>query len=268
MVSRQRQSQITQKGSEMSSFSRFVSVLQIAFSNKPPNVVPHHVFVILPLVTMFKVQYILMKVLALLLWVSSHVLLEFVKVSVKDMDFERHSASQFGVILYESLNQLHIVFSLVITKEAMNNCNETVPSRFLLPVQQLGELVTFCDLLDLRSKEDTSLDLCLGQLWKENLVVLESCWLFVKSTKVLSHLRFYQPLPLDIALPHTELGLLWPVFSVIIWCSVTAATEAKETRKFLETALKAHEEWLPSWSLQWPPIHSRHKALSNILTLM
>ena len=51
----------------MSCFSRFVSVLQIAFSNKPPNVVPHHVFVILPLVTMFKVQYILMKVLALLL---------------------------------------------------------------------------------------------------------------------------------------------------------------------------------------------------------
>ena len=59
MVSRQRQSKITEKGSEMSSFSRFVSVLQIAFSNKPPNVVPHHVFVILPLVTMFKVQYYL-----------------------------------------------------------------------------------------------------------------------------------------------------------------------------------------------------------------
>ena len=91
------------------------------------------------------------------------------------MYFERYSASQFGVIRYESLNQLHIVFSLVITQEAMNNCNETVPSRFLLPVQQLGELVTFCDLLDLQSNEDTSLDLCLGQLWKKNLEVLESC---------------------------------------------------------------------------------------------
>ena len=57
----------------------------------------------------------------------------------------------------------------------MNNCNETVPSRFLRPVQQSGELVTFYDLLDLRSDEDTSLDLCLGQLWKKILEVLKSC---------------------------------------------------------------------------------------------
>ena len=35
MVSRQRQSKITQKGSEMSSFSRFASVLQTAFLKKP-----------------------------------------------------------------------------------------------------------------------------------------------------------------------------------------------------------------------------------------
>ena len=62
----------------------------------------------------------------------------------------------------------------MITQEAMN-CNETVPSRFLLPVQQLSELVTFYDLLDVRSNEDTSLDLCVGQLWKKNLEVLESC---------------------------------------------------------------------------------------------
>ena len=96
-------------------------------------------------------------------------------MSVKDMHFERNSLSHFSVILYESLNQLHIVFSLVITQEAMNNCNETVPNRFLFPVQQLGQLVTFYDPLDLRSSEDTSLDLCLGQLWKKNLKVLESC---------------------------------------------------------------------------------------------
>ena len=75
MVSRQRQSNITQKGSEMSSFSRFASVQQIPFSKKLPNVGPHHLFVILFLVTMFKVHYILMKALASRLWVSSHVLL-------------------------------------------------------------------------------------------------------------------------------------------------------------------------------------------------
>src|SRR6218665_3437294 len=123
----------------------------------------------------FRVQYILMKALALLLCVSSHVVLEFLKMSVEDMDFERHSASHFGIILDEGLNQLHIVFSLVITQEAMNNCNETVSSHFPCPVQQIGELVTVYDLLDLRSDEDTSLDLCLGQLWKKILEVLKSC---------------------------------------------------------------------------------------------
>src|SRR6218665_3250434 len=48
-VNRQRQSIITHNGSEMIMFSRFASVLQISFSKKPPNVVPHHVFVILSL---------------------------------------------------------------------------------------------------------------------------------------------------------------------------------------------------------------------------
>ena len=256
MVSRQRQSEITHKGSEMSSFSRCASVLLISFLKKPPNVVQHHVFVILSMATMFKVQYILMKALALLLWVSSHVLLQFFKMSVKDMDFERHSASNFAIILYESLKQLHIIFSLVITQEATNNCNQTVPSRFLLPFQRLGEHVTFYDLLDLRSNEDTSLDLCLGQLWKKNLEPLESCWILAKSSDKLldeawhdvqwwhQHLmRFYQWLPFDVALPHRELGLLWPFLPVIVHCSVTAVLEAKQTRKFCEVALKATQEW-------------------------
>ena len=248
MVSRQRQPKITQKGSEKSSCSRFASLLQIIFLNKPPNVVPHHVFVILSLVTM--------KALALLLWATSPVLLEFVKMRVKNMDFERHSASHFGIILDEILNQLHIVFSLVITQEAMSKWNKTVPSHFLLSVQQLGELVTFYHLLDLRSNKDTSFDLYLGQLWKKNLEVLESCWLLVKSSdKLLDEayldvqwwhqhlLRFYQRLPLDVALPDRELRPLWPVLSVIVRCSVTAVPGAKETRKFCETALKAHQEW-------------------------
>jgi len=53
----------------MSGFSRSATVglLQIAFSKKPPNVAPHHVFIILSVVTKLKVQYIVVKVLALLL---------------------------------------------------------------------------------------------------------------------------------------------------------------------------------------------------------
>ena len=69
MVNRQRQYKITHNCSEMIRFSRFVSVLQITFSKKPPNVASHPVFVIdlLSLAMTFKVQYILMKALALLL---------------------------------------------------------------------------------------------------------------------------------------------------------------------------------------------------------
>lgn len=58
-----------------------------------------------------------MKALALLLWVSSHVLLEFVKMSVRNMDFDINYTSHFGEVLYESLNQLNIVFSLVIPRK-------------------------------------------------------------------------------------------------------------------------------------------------------
>ena len=64
----------------------------------------------------------------------------------------------------------------------MNNCKEIVLSHFLLPVQQLGKLVTIYDPLDLQSNEDTNLDLCLRQLWKKNLKVHESCWILVKSS--------------------------------------------------------------------------------------
>ena len=153
MVSRQRESKITQKGSEMSSFLE----LRV-YCKSLSRISPQRESLI-----MFSL-YCPCKHLQSPLYLdgSFHVLLEFFKMSVKDLDFERYSASHFGVILYESLKQLHIVFSLLITQEAMNNCNETVPSRFLLPAQQLDKLITFYDLLDLRSSEGTSLDLCLG----------------------------------------------------------------------------------------------------------
>ena len=87
------------------------------------------------------------------------------------------------------------------------------------------------------------------------LEVLKSCLLLVKSSdKLLDEayldvqwwhqhfMRFYQRLPLDVALPHRELGPLWSVLSVIVCLSVTAVPEAKETRKFCETPLKAYKE--------------------------
>src|SRR5271165_2293149 len=92
-------------------------------------------------------------------------------MSIKDMHFERHSASHFGIVFYESLNQLLIVFSLVISQKAVNYGNETVPSRVLLPAQLLREFVTLYDFLYLWSDEDTCIYFSLRQLWKEILEV-------------------------------------------------------------------------------------------------
>ena len=259
----------------MSSFSRFASVLQIAFLNKLPNVVPHHVFVVLSLVTIFKVQYILMKVLALLLWVSSHFLpcshVPFVKKSIKDVDFERHSASHFDIILYESLNQLHIVFIFVITQEAMNDCNKTVPSHFLLPVQQLGKLLTFYDLLDLQSNKDTSLDLCLRQCWKKNLEVLESCWLLVKSTgKLLDEASMcsgsISTSEVLSAAPTWRYSSPQRTWSIVASPFCDSALQChgcprgKGNKEISWNHLEGPSGMTPFWSLQWPPIHSRHTS--------
>ncbi|XP_078470507.1 uncharacterized protein LOC144732790 isoform X2 [Lampetra planeri] len=120
----------------------------------------------------FKVQYILVEALALLLRVRSHVLLECIKMSIKDVDFEGHHSHQ-------SLNQLHIVFELVIAQEATKHCDKAVPSRFLLTSELLGEFMALQDLLYLWSDEDTGFDLCLSQLREEVLKVLEGCRLLI-----------------------------------------------------------------------------------------
>ncbi|MBN3271194.1 RPR1B protein, partial [Polyodon spathula] len=85
----------------------------------------------------FKVQYILVEALALLLRVRSHVVLEFIKMSIKDIDFEGHPTTHCAVVLHQSLNQLHIVFGLVIAQGAPNHCDKAVPSRFLLTKNSL-----------------------------------------------------------------------------------------------------------------------------------
>ena len=61
-----------------------------------------------------------------------------IKMSVKDMDFEGHPAAHGAVVLHQSLNQLHIVFGLVIAQEAPNYCDKAVPSHFLHPSDFLG----------------------------------------------------------------------------------------------------------------------------------
>ena len=89
---------MTTKDLEVSSFSRFTIILQITCKNQPPNVVFHHVLVVLSLVTTFKVQYIVVEALVLLLRVRSQVFLELIKMRFQDMDFEGHPAAHCVVV--------------------------------------------------------------------------------------------------------------------------------------------------------------------------
>src|SRR6218665_3376611 len=100
MVNRQRQSKITHNGSERIRFSRFASVLQIA-SRRTPKCSPPSCFRYTVLGNDVQSR-IYLDESARLASLNKHVALEFLKISVEDMDFERHSASHFGVILYES----------------------------------------------------------------------------------------------------------------------------------------------------------------------
>src|SRR5258705_2748031 len=108
---------MTTKDLEASSFLRFTIILQIIFTNQPPNVVSQHVLVVLSLVTAFKVQYILVEALALLLRVRSQV--ELIKMSIKDMDFEGHPTAHYAVVLHQSLSHCGKKFSCV-TDEGLN----------------------------------------------------------------------------------------------------------------------------------------------------
>lgn len=69
-------------------FLRFTIILYITFTKQPPIVISYHVLLILFLLTAFKVQYILVEALTMFVRVHSHILLEFLKISIKDMDSE------------------------------------------------------------------------------------------------------------------------------------------------------------------------------------
>lgn len=112
-----------------------------------------------------------MAALTLLLRVCSHVL-EFNKISIKDMDFEGHPTAHFVTVVHKILNQLHIVFGLVIAQEASNHCSKAVPNHFLFPTELLGEFLALQDLLYLRYDEGTGFHLYLRQLREEILKVL------------------------------------------------------------------------------------------------
>lgn len=64
---------------------------------RPPTVVSHRVLIISSILVVFKVQYVLMEALALLLWIRSRILFEFIKMYVKDKAFQRHPAAHCAI---------------------------------------------------------------------------------------------------------------------------------------------------------------------------
>ena len=65
----------------------------------PPNIVSHHVFMIRSLIAIFRDQYILVPAVTLLLCVYYYVLFTFIKIYIKDIDFQGYPAAHFTLIL-------------------------------------------------------------------------------------------------------------------------------------------------------------------------
>ena len=104
-------------------FMRFVAVMSNTFTHEPTNIVSHHVFIKHSLVVALKIQYFLVEVLALLLWET--MFLNFIKMSIKDMNFQSNP----------------VAHDPVITQEALNLCDKVVTNFFLLNI--FGNSVNF-----------------------------------------------------------------------------------------------------------------------------
>ena len=106
----------------------------IYITNEIPNVVSHHVYIILILVTTFKIRDILVEAFIVLFWWRTSVILEYIKISIHDVKLKRHPATNFAIISDKSLNQLSIVFIPVISKEfqpLQQNCIQAAFSVFV-----------------------------------------------------------------------------------------------------------------------------------------
>ena len=120
------------------------------------------------MVPAFKVQYILMEAFALLLRVRSHVL-EFIKMSIKDMDLAGHPATHYAIVPCQRLHQLKVVFGHVIAQETTNHCAQAIPIRYLTTTEHLEKFVALQDLAYLWSNENTCFYLCFRQLGEASI---------------------------------------------------------------------------------------------------
>ena len=121
-------------------FSALSLVKSLDFSDQTPDVVAHHMLIILALVVLLKFQHILVEALTMLFGVVSHIGFKEIHMEVHHVEFQGHSASHLLVGLEKIIEQLALVFFLVVTQKALNNCNEAAPGTFLWCQQRSEEL--------------------------------------------------------------------------------------------------------------------------------
>ena len=112
----------------------------LGFSDQTPDVVAHHMLIILALVALLKFHHILVEALIMLFGVFSHIGFKEIQTGVHHVQFQGHSATHLLVEIEKIINQFAVVFFLVVTQKALNNRNEAAPGTFLQCQQLSGEL--------------------------------------------------------------------------------------------------------------------------------
>ena len=111
------------------------------FSDQTPDVVAHHMLIILALVVLLKFHHILVEALTMLFGVVSHIGFKEIHMGAHHVQFQGHSATHLLVGLEKIIEQLMLVFFLVVTQKALNNPNEAAPGTFLWCQQHSKELL-------------------------------------------------------------------------------------------------------------------------------
>lgn len=151
--------------------TRNLEMQRITSTNKSPITIPHHEFIVSSLIATFKMFYLRVKALSLLIGIVTHVHFEVMKVDIKDMYFERYPVAYFSVIFNQCLNQFNIVLSFMISKKAFNCLNKTGKYLIFLCSEKLVKFLTLNNFLDLRSNENTSFNFCFGKIWEQILYI-------------------------------------------------------------------------------------------------
>ena len=104
-----------------------VKYSHVVVAQKIPNVIAHHVFIVLTFVAFFEWPNVLVEPLAVFFRVVPHVALEMI---------EGHTATHPAVRIHKVLLQFSVIVNFVVSQEATHDSHETCPC-FLLNSCQL-----------------------------------------------------------------------------------------------------------------------------------